>query len=238
VYGEEFFTEGNKFGQDSDPSWCGDRNAERHWARVTSYLSKGRLLDVGCATGDFLLTFDPEAWSLYGLEYSDFAARSAQARTTADIVCGELTDVINRLPLGSFDAITLWDVIEHVRNPRLYLECCKALLGSGGLLFLTTGEFDSLAAKVMGRRWHLMIPPKHLFYFSRRGLFRLLEETGFEILSTAYDGRFVSREFLVQKVQTKHGLKLPAVLGRMLPKVIYLNLRDTLLIVARSINGN
>lgn len=65
------------------------------------------------------------------------------------------------------------------------------LLRPGGLLCVLVGERTSLFPRLLGKRWHLYIPPTHLTNFSRRGLRRLLESAGFEYLSWGYEGKWV-----------------------------------------------
>src|SRR5438045_3277427 len=66
---------------------------------------------------------------------------------------------------GSLDAVVLWDVIEHLPNPRETLEAAGAWLRPGGVVAISTGDVDSLSARLHGRDWSLMTPPWHQFYF-------------------------------------------------------------------------
>jgi predicted SAM-dependent methyltransferase len=66
---------------------------------------------------------------------------------------------------GKFDAITAWDVLEHVPHPRAFLSACRSLLRPGGFLFLNVPDLDSWEGELLGRRWPLLLP-EHLNYFN------------------------------------------------------------------------
>lgn len=135
----------------------------------------GDLLDVGCATGFFLRVARDAGWHAVGLEPSHWAAEQAR-REGLEVYEGSLEDA----PLGAeqFDVITLWDVIEHLRDPREALRAAWRLLRPGGVIGLTTMETGSLVARLMGARWpHLM--RMHLCYLRYGHVARLLQEIGF-----------------------------------------------------------
>lgn len=82
---------------------------------------------------------------------------------------------------GPFDAAVMLDVIEHVQDPGAALAALHAAMRPGAPLLITTGDFGSLLARVMGRRWRLMTPPQHLWFFSPRTLSALLARHGFRV---------------------------------------------------------
>jgi predicted TPR repeat methyltransferase len=82
----------------------------------------------------------------------------------------------------------MWDVIEHLPNPRATLEAAASWLRPGGVLALSTGDVNSLAARIHGRHWGLLTPPWHQFYFSRGTMRRLLEDVGFQVVRIGGDG--------------------------------------------------
>ena len=84
---------------------------------------------------------------------------------------------------GHFDAVCLWDTIEHLAAPDAVVRRGVDLLAPGGHVFLTTGDFGSWLARAQGLRWRQIHPPTHLFYFTRRALTRLCERFGLTVLA-------------------------------------------------------
>jgi SAM-dependent methyltransferase len=123
----------------------------------------GRLLDVGCATGVFLDGMRRLGWSVQGVEPSAYAAGYARRRFGLDVYEGLLEDAA--LPAASFDAITMWDVLEHVHEPRPVLAELARLLRPGGVLVLSLPNPDSLEARLLGRYWLGWDLPRHLNVF-------------------------------------------------------------------------
>jgi SAM-dependent methyltransferase len=138
-------------------------------AIVHRYLSPGRLLDVGCASGLFLRCAADAGWQVVGVEPAKMLCDQAR-RTLAgqgELMCATLQE--SSLPMSSFDAVTLWDVLEHVQDPLQFMSACGALLKPGGHLFVNVPDLDSLQARVLGARWPLLLP-EHLNYFNRNSL--------------------------------------------------------------------
>lgn len=120
----------------------------------------GRLLDVGCATGVFLDGMRRLGWSVEGVEPSAYAVDYARSRFGLRVYEGLLEDA--GLPDASFDAITMWDVLEHVHEPRPVLAELSRLLRPGGLLVLSLPNPDSLEARLLGSHWLGWDLPRHL----------------------------------------------------------------------------
>ena len=83
---------------------------------------------------------------------------------------------------GTYSAITMWDYIEHSLDPAGELAKCKELLEPGGLVALSTGDRDSIVARLTRSRWHLLTPRHHNFFFSEQTLTVLLDRQGFELV--------------------------------------------------------
>lgn len=158
----------------------------------------GRLLDIGCATGVFTAIAHEAGWDATGVEASAWAvARAKQRCPDATFVQGLLEDV--DLPPGRFDAVTLWDVLEHVRSPIETLSRARAWLAAPhGRLYLNLPNAGSLTARGMGRRWVLLLR-EHLWYFDPATMARLLQKAGFELIET----RPNSVQFSVKNVLTR-----------------------------------
>ncbi len=166
------------------------------------YPNKGRLLDIGCATGIFPHVASQRDWKPFGVEYSDFAAEQARKKYDLPVTAGTIHDV--DYPDGYFDCITMWDLIEHVKDPRSELEKAYALLKEGGLLAVMTPNAESIISKIWGTRWLLWNRTDHLFFFGPTTFIRLLREVGFEVISTrkiGYGGKFVSIDFIFDRLK-------------------------------------
>jgi SAM-dependent methyltransferase len=103
------------------------------------------------------------------------------------------------LPEGGYDAITLWDVIEHLPDPALDVRSIHAALRPGGVFAVSTMDVDSLFAKALGRRWPWYMQ-MHLVYFSRRTLCEMLRREGFHIVDVRLHTRRVRMSYLASRL--------------------------------------
>lgn len=197
IYSAEFFTVGGKF---TAPTSGPQRvNAMERIKRLQELpgVRRDRWLDVGCATGDFILAAAPVVSEIRGIEISAYAAGQARARGVSNVVVGDFLEA----DVGGeqFDLLSMWDVIEHVPDPLANVRKAFDLLKPGGYLVISTGDVASRVARLSGRFWHLMIPPKHLYFFSQTTIRRMLVACGFVSLSVAYPGKRVPVDFMLQK---------------------------------------
>ena len=195
-----------------DPSYL-DRTEERQltFPQVVDELARfqpgGRLLDVGCATGDFV-EIAGKRYRAEGLEPSQWAADIARGRGL----------VVHSLRLGDlaedpgYDVITLWGVIEHFESPREELRHIRQLLNPGGIVAVWTGDRCSWLARLLGRKWWYM-QGQHLHFFSRRSLDLLFAGMGFrQVHHTTYP--FTTTFHLLSRSMDKYRVMGP--LGRIL----------------------
>jgi len=192
-YGEAYYTGAQDKGY---ADYIGRRDSRKHHFRslipsIKRHLNveSPRVLDVGCAAGCFLEVAREKGWEAQGVELSAFAAEYARSRLGLQVFTGTLNEAA--LAGTSFDLITFWDVIEHVPDPLAVLREARRLLRPNGLVAVSTGDICGVTARVYGRRWALLAPPGHLFYFSRRTLFGMLRQIGFEVLQWQSDGSFL-----------------------------------------------
>jgi SAM-dependent methyltransferase len=144
----------------------------------------GRLLDIGCGPGVFLrmLRAQQPAWEVAGIEPDAQAAALARAQSLAVQQC-RLEEV--DLQPSSWDAVTMWNVLEHLPDPRRTLHTVRQLLRADGLLYLAVPLCDSWDARLFGRYWLGWELPRHFVLFSRATLGELLARTGYELVATA-----------------------------------------------------
>lgn len=149
--------------------------------------SGGRILDIGCAAGDFLATLDPLRWERVGVEPSSLAVRRANARGL-QVIEGAFGSV--PLPGGRFDAVTMLDMLGHLEDPRSVLRDVSALLGDTGVLLVEIPGSASRLLKNTGplafalsRRWSRMNPRDFVFFPSSRTMRRLFADAGLELMA-------------------------------------------------------
>jgi 2-polyprenyl-3-methyl-5-hydroxy-6-metoxy-1,4-benzoquinol methylase len=150
-----------------------------HLDRLRPFLSGGRVLDVGCATGDFLLVARDRGWEVLGVDPSPAAD---QARAAGLRICGgTIRDA--EIEAGSLDLITFWDVLEHVPDPVGELRLAAGLLRQDGLVALTVPDAGGLTARLSGKRWFgYKTAGEHLQFFTAATLRRTLAAAGFQLL--------------------------------------------------------
>ncbi len=138
-----------------------------------------RLLDIGCYTGFFLKAAQKQGWEVEGIEPSEWAARYAREELHLPVKVGTLEK--SSFQTASFDTVTLFHVLEHVVDPLHFLEKVHTLLAPGGLVVIEVPDIESLAARILKRRWYLL-KAVHLTYFSSTTLSKYLGKAGFQIL--------------------------------------------------------
>lgn len=204
--------------------------------RLETFVPKGKLLDVGAATGFFLEQAQSRGWEVSGNEFSSDAAEKAKQRGIPMTV-GELHP--EHYPLASFDAVTMLDVIEHVRDPRRTIRDVVSLTRPGGCILLNTPDVGSLYARILGLRWHAVTPPEHLVLFSEKTLRRLLEDTGLEVLWAGKVPKQFRLSYIAHTLGTWTGFKPFVSFASFLERrsslnwSIPLNLRDNITVIAR-----
>jgi SAM-dependent methyltransferase len=174
--------------------------ARRHLRIVHHYCSPARLLDVGCASGLFLRTAADQGWNVIGVEPSTAlsALASNNLKDRGVVVAATLQNA--NLEEKSFDAVTLWDVLEHVPNPLEFLDACARLLKPDGFLFVNVPDLDSIQARLLGTRWPLLLP-EHLNYFCRKSLTLCGERAGLSRVGMGRRKASFSVEYVLYRLQ-------------------------------------
>jgi SAM-dependent methyltransferase len=147
-------------------------------ARYLDRVKGGRVLDVGCGSGEWLVKMMQLGWECSGCDFDAAAIQLARERGV-DARIGSLEAL--DFPNNSFDAITLNHVIEHLPDPIATLMACERLLNPGGSLFVATPNAESLSHRIFGAQWRGLEPPRHLAIFTPRALTLAVEESGFEV---------------------------------------------------------
>jgi 2-polyprenyl-3-methyl-5-hydroxy-6-metoxy-1,4-benzoquinol methylase len=147
---------------------------------ISHTTKKGRILDIGAGIGAFLYEMKQKGWDIDGVE-PDYGARQ-QAKNLFAINL-KPTPELYQLPHGSYDAITLWHVLEHVEPLQDYVAQLKKLLTPNGRIFIAVPNYTSLDADLYGNRWAAYDVPRHLYHFTPRSIEVLVEKHGMKIIT-------------------------------------------------------
>ncbi|MBU8899880.1 class I SAM-dependent methyltransferase [Corallococcus sp. M34] len=219
-----------------DPLYVAEKdNRYRTFRRVLKELGPAdsrSLLDVGAYCGYFLDVAREGGFRPEGLELSRWAA--GHARQLGFTVHGvPLQELASRG--GTYDVVTLWDVVEHFADPREELAAAFQLVRPGGRVYLSTIDVGSLVARMLGGQWPWLMD-MHLFYFARRTLAMLLEEVGFRVTDVRTYTHIISADYLLRKVSASFRPAAPVLelLRRGMPGEwsIPFNLGDNMLMAA------
>lgn len=148
---------------------------------ATAGIATGRLCDVGCGVGDFLLAAQLAGWEVAGVEPSGFARDVANERLGDAVVQPSITDVN-----GQFDIVTMWHVFEHVHDPPATLRQIGDILKPNGMVAIGVPNYGSAERRIFGRYWIALDAPRHLFHYTPRTLRMLVETAGFEVVSLTH----------------------------------------------------
>lgn len=148
---------------------------------IRNLVPSGRVLDVGCATGDFLSVARNFGYSVEGLELSRWS--SEIVKTKGIPVHRKLLKSLSQHYSEKFDIITMFGVIEHFQNPFSEMIYINSLLKPGGIIVIWTGDVNGLMSRILGRRWWYW-QGQHIQYFTHASLNRLALLTGFEHITT------------------------------------------------------
>ena len=153
-------------------------------------VKEGRVLDIGCSTGEFLDAMRRRGhWEPYGVELNDEVANYARTHLGLNVFPGTLTEA--HYPDAFFDVVTLWNVFEHLHQPRATLIEIARITRPEGLLVMSLPNPDCIEAKVFGPYWAGLDAPRHLYIYSRHTLEQVLTLTGFEMEEvTSFTGRY------------------------------------------------
>jgi len=164
-----------------------------HWIKEIEKVkkNKGKILDVGCATGNFLRIAKKRGWDVYGLDISKYATDFVKKNIEAEVKTGELVEV--NYKKNSFDVIFSSFMIEHTDNPLETIKEMNKILKREGVLFISTINENSFLNKVADLTYKfslgiikkpvkLLHPDQHIIHFSDKNLIDSLKNTGFKVI--------------------------------------------------------
>jgi SAM-dependent methyltransferase len=155
------------------------RRSQHRLEYLERFSSPGKILDIGCGPGIFLSGALSRGWVPFGFDVSDFAV--AYARDSLRLQEVKKMDVEDiEYADGSFDAVTMFHVIEHVLDPTKLVQACHKIIKPGGIIAVETPDISTRRARRAGVNWKYLKTPEHLNYFSLKTLSRLLSRAGFQ----------------------------------------------------------
>lgn len=187
LYGEDYFHGDEYRDYVSEEASLKDnfRRRIRTLQELIPDLKDRRVFEIGCAYGFFLDEVRGDVASAQGIDISADATAYARETKGLDAATGSYLD---HPPQPDIGLVTLWDTVEHLPRPDLFIEKAGREIADGGFIAVTTGDIDSLNARLRGRHWRMIHPPTHLHYFSVATLSRLLERHGFDIVHVSHPG--------------------------------------------------
>lgn len=237
LYNEQFFT-GAEFSDYAADEQFFRKNFQLRYRELKKFIDPvrhKRLLEIGSAYGFFLDTVRAEFVSVQGIDITDAGIAHAREHFQLDVVQADF--LAHDYGAQKFDVVCMWDTIEHLRAPHLYVEKIAQHTEPGALLAITTADVASLNARLRKQQWRMIHPPTHLHYFSAATLACLLDRYGFEVVYNRYCGFYrslgnVAYNILVLRQQWPWLFKQIERSG--LTKFgFYLNLYDIMYVIAR-----
>ena len=165
---------------------------KRKWVQTATGLPTGMLLDIGAGTGAFAAEMNKSGWKVTALE-PDATARNV-AKTKYNLPLLPAEDLFAQTA-ETFDAITLWHVLEHVHQLNEYLQTFQSILKNSGRLLIAVPNYTSYDAVYYKEHWAAYDVPRHLYHFSPQAMKSLLFQHGFEVVSLQpmpFDAYYVS----------------------------------------------
>jgi SAM-dependent methyltransferase len=165
----------------------------------------GKLLDIGCSTGHYLAAMRERGWQVAGVELSEYAASYARQNFNLDVRTGTLHEA--GFTDDQFDLVTLWDVFEHVLDPKATLAEIARILKPGGLVVISSPNPTGIEARLFGSSWVGWERPRHLHLFTPDVLRRYLHDAGFSLRSIeSFSGRLSVTLLSVEFMLKAHGI--------------------------------
>jgi len=161
AYGSEYFK--NIYPDYQSDKNIHDINNNIYLDRIEKYFKKGTILEIGSAFGFFLQAAEKRGWKAYGFEKSRYASDYAREKLNLHVFN---QDFLNFDLHEDVNIVCLFDTIEHLISPSKYIEKISSILNIGDGLIITTGDLSSPFSKIFGKKWRMIAPPFHIFYYS------------------------------------------------------------------------
>lgn len=234
IYDRAYFN-GKEYYNYIDDRECLEKNFYQRLKDIRRWCPCGNLLEIGSAYG-FFLSLAQKHFKVTGYEICQDALDYAKKEFSLDIRSGDFLS--KNHSDEKFDAVVMWDVLEHLPHPENTLDEIYNSLKTGGILALTTGDISSFFARVCGKKWRLIHTPTHLHYFTKASLLTLLRRHNFEIVNMSYPGYWRSLGQIFYSLFVFGDRPKPAIFNwvhktRLARLAIYTNTFDILQVIAK-----
>jgi SAM-dependent methyltransferase len=214
-----------------DPSDGANLHALCQWMEGFARLQGRRLLDVGAGSGKLVRYLRSRGVDAHGIEPSTALYERFLAGDPAFTYA--MLDQFNASAARPFEIVTAFDVIEHVADPAAFLREIGAALEPGGVVFVSTPDVESPAARLLGRWWHFY-HPSHLSYFTPHTLARAAAHERLSLLDCRHRGRLRSVSYIVRYfAEFVGGVRAPGWVRRFDTWYLPVNLFDTMYVAFR-----
>ena len=212
LYTADYFTSaGAEYGDYVGEEAAHRRQARRYLASLTRVHKPGSLLDVGGATGFFADEARNAGWRVLLVELSAYASAHARDAFQLPVINGAFPAV--DVGPDPFDVVTFFNVFEHLASPRDAELRLRAIVAPGGIVAIETWDWSSLAARLLGLRWHQYQPEYVPCYYNRKSLLTLFAPGDWECLAYGPGTKWISARRAFDILAEKHGARALRALG-------------------------
>lgn len=239
LYQEDYF-KGSEYLDYQNDKKIIQKNFSARIKDINRVITRGSLFEIGSAYG-FFLELAKKYFDVAGIDITEQPTEYARKNLGLKVRTGNYLEFSNT---SERDIFCMWDTIEHLSNPKKFIEKINSELKPGGFLFLTTGDIGSLVAKFKKDKWRMIHPPTHLYYFSEKSITALLEKSGFTVIKISHPGVYRSLKQMAYGLLflNKHPKGINLKIREALLKIatfmdfpIYLNTFDIMMVIAKKI---
>jgi SAM-dependent methyltransferase len=217
---EALYAEGYFEGVGSDAGYEEYANQEQEYLatfdddvrRIRDFVADGSVVDIGCGYGYFVRSALAAGLNAYGVDLSSDGIREAEKHAPGRVFRGTI-DTVEALADRRFDVIFASHLIEHISEPRLFVEDLVRRLSDRGIVMFVTPNIDSWLARMSGPRWISFKIPEHVAYYTPKTIGRLLEGAGLEVVAIDAAYQYYRLPFLMSRIR-----ELVNPVGRVVPR--------------------
>jgi SAM-dependent methyltransferase len=199
------------------------RRGEYYAAKISKFMTPGKVLDIGSAAGFILKGFENKGWQGTGIEPNKSMVEYGQTNTGIKVIKGTLESITLE---NNFDLVILVQVVAHLYDLHNSINKIYDCLKPGGFLLIETWNKDSLSARIFGKSWHEYCPPSTLNYFSKRTLSKLTSQHNFSLMAEGTPRKSIhsrhAKSILRHMFLDMPGLKWMAGITNIIPQNIIL----------------